>query len=86
MIPGMSCGASVSCEGYTWYLSICVSIFLSICSGLDFAVSYVPYPSFYVSIFVQGGILQDNFEEEKAIECFNRTIQIDPEYADAHYK
>lgn len=34
----------------------------------------------------QGGILQDNFEEEKAIECFNRTIQIDPEYADAHYK
>lgn len=39
--------------------------------------------SFFLS---QGGILQDNFEEEKAIECFNRTIQIDPEYADAHYK
>lgn len=35
---------------------------------------------------VQGGILQDNFEEEKAIACFHRTIQIDPEYADAHYK
>lgn len=33
-----------------------------------------------------GGILQDNFEEEKAIGCFNRTIQIDPDYADAHYK
>lgn len=32
-----------------------------------------------------GGILQDNFEEEKAIDCFNRTIQIDPDYADAHY-
>lgn len=43
--------------------------------------------AFYrVFVCLQGGILQDNFEEEKAIECFNRTIQIDPDYADAHYK
>lgn len=42
--------------------------------------------AFLPALLFQGGILQDNFEEEKAIECFNRTIQIDPEYADAHYK
>lgn len=40
----------------------------------------------HVMCATQGGILQDNFEEERAIECFDRTIKIDPDYADAHYK
>lgn len=61
------------------------------------AVSHIYYYPFFDHVgryafdthqpkHTQGGILQDNFEEEKAIACFNRTILIDPDYADAHYK
>lgn len=67
-------------------LVLCLNPLSSVLSSAVPVAVVVAVSSLAIVSYTQGGILQDNFEEEKAIQCFHRTIEIDPDYADAHYK